>query len=116
MNDYPFALGQKYGQPLGGVLPIQDHYFVLFDGQRYARHGHSTGSIGVVVFLTVEKAETFCRTVGVGLPSFKPTRVSAETFHRLYKEAGAFCVAEGLTVKDCSRVTIKDLMDIDDCE
>ncbi len=118
MNNDPFITGPESTKRFGDVLPVQDHYFVLYDGEGYARHGIPSGPVGLLVFPTLEKAEAFYESVGVGIPQFKPTSVSAESFHRLCKEAGGFCVAEGLMVGVCSSVTVKDLfeMNLDDCE
>lgn len=82
---------------LTDLLPAQDHYYLLSDGERYARHGNLDAS-GIVVFANLERAEQFCLTVGRGLPAFQPVRVSAEQFVRAFEEAGAFCVAEGTMV------------------
>ncbi len=118
MGKHQFITGPKSKKQLGDVLPIQDHYFVLYDGKQYARHGISSDAVGVVVFPTLQKAEAFYESVGVGLPQFKPTRVSAELFYRLCEEAGRFCVAEGTMVGVSSSVTVKDLfeLNLDDCE
>lgn len=79
-------------------LPIQPHYYMLHDGLKYAKHGGSPDVCGVLVFPTQERAEEFNRTVGRTL-SFRPVRVTAEEFLREFVNAGAFSLADGLTVK-----------------
>lgn len=79
-------------------LAIQSHYYMLHDGVKYAKHGGSPDVSGVLVFPTLVAAEKFNRTVGRSL-SFRPVRVTADDFLREVFKAGAFCVAEGLTVK-----------------
>ncbi len=82
---------------LTDLLPAQDHYYLLSDGERYARHGNLDAS-GIVVFANLERAEQLCLTVARNLPAFQPVRVTAEEFVGAYEEAGAFCVAEGSRV------------------
>jgi len=86
------------------VLPVQDNYYLLYDGTQYARHGSDVNKTGLLVFANLERAEQFCITVGKGLSKFVPTKVSADEFLRLCEEHGAFCVAEGMSVKVCSIV------------
>ena len=80
---------------LKDVLPARDHYWLLHDGEKYARHGTEETS-GVLVFDCQERAEQFMLTVGKGLPAFKPVKVSPTTFLEEARRAGAFAVADGL--------------------
>ena len=82
---------------LADILPVQEHFFLLFDGRRYARHG-TPETDGLLVFDTREAADRFCQTVGKALPAFGPVRVDAEDVMRLVEEVGAVCVADGLNV------------------
>lgn len=79
------------------VLPIKEHYWLLHDGETYARHG-TVELNGLLVFTCQERAEQFCLTVGKGLPSFKPVKVSADRFLAKVLETGAFCLAQGLSL------------------
>jgi hypothetical protein len=89
--------GRSPALRIGEFLPAQDHYYLLSDGERYARHGNLDAN-GIVVFPNLERAEQFCLTVARNLPGFRPLRVSAEEFIRAYEEAGAFCLAQGTRV------------------
>ena len=91
----------KRNKNMADVLPIQQHYYLLNDGERYARHGIE-GTNGLLVFFNLERAEQFCLTVGKGLPEFRPVKVTALDFLELVEEIGAFCVANGLEVMVCS--------------
>ena len=82
---------------LADILPVQEHYFLLFDGKRHAKHGTPERD-GLLVFDTREAADRFCQTVGKALPAFVPVRVDAEEVMRLVEEVGAVCVADGLNV------------------
>lgn len=82
---------------LGDLLPAQEHYFLLHDGKRYAKHGTPEAN-GLLVFETREGADQFYQTVGKAMPAFQPVKVDAEEFMRLFEEVGAVCVAEGLCV------------------
>ena len=83
---------------IADVLPIQKHYWLLHDGNKYAKHGPKELN-GLLVFCYQERAEQFCLTVGKALPKFQPVKVSAETFLAEAKRVGAFCMAEGLLLK-----------------
>ncbi|WP_230774572.1 hypothetical protein [Roseiconus lacunae] len=82
---------------LADMLPVQSHYVLLSDGERFARFGHG-GINGLLVFEQMQKASEFCETVGSGLPEFKPVVVEAEFFLTLIEEIGAVCVVDGLRV------------------
>jgi hypothetical protein len=82
---------------LADILPVQDHYCLLHDGVKYARHGTGEAN-GLLVFEDREGADQFCQTVGKALPAFQPVRVDAEEFLRLFEEVGAVCVADGLKI------------------
>lgn len=83
---------------LADLLPAQQHYYLLHDGDKYARHGPENAN-GILVFPSVESAEQFRLTVGIGLPAFKPVRSDAINVLQLIEDAGAVCVAEGLSVR-----------------
>jgi hypothetical protein len=87
----------KAHQTLADMLPVQKHYCLLSNGEKYARFGHGKKN-GLLVFETNEKANEFCETVGVGLPEFKPVIVDAESLLTLIEEIGAVCVTDGLNV------------------
>lgn len=89
---------QESSVKLTDHLPIQPYYYMLHDGQKYAKHGGSLDVYGVLVFPTKEGAEKFNRTVGRNL-SFRPVRVTAEDFLQEVVNVGAFCLDDGLTVK-----------------
>lgn len=82
---------------LADLLPAQEHYYLLHDGVKFARHG-TPEAIGLLVFEDRERADRFCQTVGTDLPAFKPVRVDVDDFMRLFEEVGAVCVAEGMCV------------------
>lgn len=82
---------------LADLLPAQEHYYVLHDGVKFARHG-TPEAIGLLVFEDRERADRFCQTVGTALPNFRPLRVDAEEFTQLLEEIGAVCVVDGLKV------------------
>lgn len=82
---------------LADLLPAQEHYYLLHDGVKFARHG-TPEAIGLLVFEDRERADRFCLTVGKALPAFQPVRVGAEEFLRLVEEVGAVCMADGLKV------------------
>lgn len=90
-------MNTKARQTLADMLPVQKHYCLLSNGERYARFGHGKET-GLLVFETTEKANEFCETVGVGLPEFKPVIVNAESLLTLIEEIGAICVTDGLNV------------------
>jgi hypothetical protein len=52
----------------------------------------------LLVFSSLDKAERFCRTVGAGLPQFKPVEVGIEAAVQEGLAVGGFCVADGLRV------------------
>lgn len=83
------------------ILPMQGHYYLLCNGERYARHGKKELN-GLLVFANLEKAEQFCMTVGKALPSFQPVRVSIEQFFREIQRVGAICIANGTKVQVAS--------------
>jgi len=83
---------------LTDLLLVQNHYYLLTDGTRFARHG-TPQTNGLLVFANLERAEQFCVTVGKSLPMFMPVKVSVEEFMEIVKGIGAICVAEGLTVR-----------------
>jgi hypothetical protein len=78
-------------------LPTQGSYYLLSDGTRYARHG-GPDATGLLVLPTLDRAERFCRTVGAGLPQFRPVEVGAASVLRAGLAAGGFCTADGLRV------------------
>ena len=82
---------------LADLLPVQEHYFMLHDGKKYAKHGTPEAN-GLLVFETREAAAEFCQTVGKALPAFRPVKVHAVEFMRLVEEEGAVCMANGLKV------------------
>lgn len=82
---------------LADLLPVQEHYYLLHDGVKFAKHGTPEAD-GLLVFEDRERADQFCLTVGKALPAFQPVKVDAEEFMRLFEEVGAVCVAEGLSV------------------
>ena len=82
---------------LADLLPVQEHYYLLHDGVKFARHGTPV-AIGLLVFEDRERADRFCQTVGKALPAFQPVTVGAEEFMRLVEEVGAVCRADGLSV------------------
>lgn len=82
---------------IADLLPLQDYYYLLHDGTKYARHG-TVEANGVVVFTSIEKAQRFCETVGSGMPAFRPMRLTAVDFFELLVNVGSFCVADGLEV------------------
>lgn len=82
---------------LAELLPAQEHYYLLHDGVKYAKHGTPEAD-GLLVFENREGADQFCQTVGMALPAFQPVKVDAEEFMRLFEEVGAICVTEGLSV------------------
>jgi hypothetical protein len=89
------------GRCIADVLPDRDHYWMLHDGERYARHG-TAEKYGVLVFDCLERAEQFLLTVGKALPAFRPVKVSPTAFLKEVRRAGAFCLAEGaLGVRVC---------------
>lgn len=83
---------------LADLLPAQQHYYLLYDGDKYARHGTENAN-GLLVFLSFESAEQFRLTIGIGLPAFKTVRSDAINVLQLIEDAGAVCVAEGLSVR-----------------
>jgi hypothetical protein len=83
---------------LTDVLPVQEDYYLLSNGRRYAQHGGSEDETGVLVFPTWEEAEDFRSTVGKGLPEFKTVKVDAETMLDAVEESGALCRSKGLSV------------------
>lgn len=82
---------------LADLLPAQEHYYLLHDGVKYARHGTGEAN-GLLVFENRERADQFCLTVGKALPAFQPVMVGADDFMRLVEEVGAVCMADGLKV------------------
>lgn len=82
---------------LTDLLPVQEHYYLLHDGVKFAKHGTPEAN-GLLVFETRDRADRFCQTVGKALPAFRPVRVDAEEFLRLVEEVGAVCLADGLKV------------------
>lgn len=78
---------------LTDVLPLQDHYYFLWDGKRFANHGASLKNCGVLVFANLERAEQFMLTVGRGMPEFKPQQVSLAEFFTEWEKAGAICLS-----------------------
>lgn len=82
---------------LADVLAVQEHYYLLHDGKKYAKHGTPEAN-GLLVFESRQRANQFCQTVGNALPAFQPVKVDAEEFMRLFEEAGAVCMADGLKV------------------
>lgn len=82
---------------LADLLPAQEHYYLLHDGVKFARHG-TPEAIGLLVFEDRERADQFCLTVGNALPAFKPVRVDVDEFMRLVEEVGAVCVVDGVKV------------------
>ena len=80
------------------MLPAQDKYYLLSDGERYAHHG-SEECHGLLVFTNLEKAEQFCMTVGKYMPSFQPIQVPSETLIEEIENAGAICVVNGMDVQ-----------------
>ncbi|KAA5538605.1 hypothetical protein FYK55_27345 [Roseiconus nitratireducens] len=82
---------------LADILPIQNDYYILSNGDTYARFGHG-GTNGLLVFDTMEKASDFCSTVACGVPEFQPVKVEAERLLMLIEEVGAVCVTDGLNV------------------
>ncbi len=87
----------KAHHTLADMLPVQKHYCLLSNGEKYARFGHGKKN-GLLVFETLEKANEFCETVGYGIPEFKPVIVDAETLLNLIEEIGVICVTDGLNV------------------
>ena len=81
------------------VLPIQDYYYLLANGEQFAKHG-TTKAHGVVVFTNLERAEQFRMTVGKNM-EFEPCRVTAEEFLSEAERVGAFCVVQGEFVAVC---------------
>jgi len=82
---------------LADILPAQEKYWLLSDGERYAMHG--TNEVhGVLVFLLQEQAEQFYMTVGNGLPQFQPVQVSPKEMLAAMVEAGGIAIANGLEV------------------
>src|SRR5262245_61262371 len=82
---------------LADILPAQEKYWLLSDGERYAMHG--TDEVhGVLVFLLQEQAEAFHMTVGKGLPQFQPVQVSLKEMLAAMVEAGGIALAHGLRV------------------
>lgn len=67
------------------MFPIQSHYWLLSDGDRYALHG-TPRSFGVLVFFDQGAAEKFVRTVGYRLPQFQPVKVARQKFLSIVKE------------------------------
>lgn len=84
-------------QTLADMLPVQNQYCLLSNGQKYALYGHGIKE-GLLVFDTIEKANEFCETVSVGQPEFKPVIVDAESLLTLIEEIGAVCVTYGSQV------------------
>lgn len=82
---------------LADLLPVQEHYYLLHDGKKYAKHGTPEAD-GLLVFENREGADQFCQTVGKALPAFKPVRVDVGDLMRLVAEVGAVCMADGLKV------------------
>lgn len=82
---------------LADLLPVQEHYYLLHDGGKFARHG-TPEATGLLVFDDRKRADRFCQTVGTALPDFRPLRVDAEEFTQLVEEIGAVCVVDGLKV------------------
>ena len=80
---------------LADVLPAQEHYYLLHDGVKFARHG-TPEAIGLLVFEDRERADQFCLTVGKAMPAFLPVRVDVDDFMSLVEEIGAVCVVDGL--------------------
>jgi len=91
---------------IADVLPVQDHYYLLSDGTRFAKHGTETCN-GIVVFTNLERAEQFQMTVGKGL-NFEPCKVTAGRFLAEAEKVGAFCLAEGLRVTVCQIAKTND--------
>lgn len=93
-------MNDQIHKTVADVLPVQDHYYLLHDGEKYARHGTEEAN-GLLVFPNLERAEQFCMTVGRALPAFQPKRVTAEQFISLAEDLGAFCIADRLGVAVC---------------
>ena len=96
----PRSKTPKLSSRLPDVLPVRDHYWMLHDGEKYAKHGSEERN-GVLVFLCQERAEQFVLTVGKALPQFQPIKVSALGFFREAEQVGAFAIADGLSVTVC---------------
>ena len=90
--------GNTTKRSLADLLPLQDHYYLLTDGTKYAHHGTQDAN-GLLVFANLERAEQFCMTVGKGLPTFVPVKVPLSLFMDIVEEIGAVCVTEGLSVR-----------------
>jgi len=84
---------------LSSLLPVQEHYYLLFDGTRYAQHGTPVNH-GLLVFTNLEQAEQFGMTVGQFLPQFRPVRVEGKELLREIAKVGAICRADaaGFTI------------------
>lgn len=82
---------------LADLLPAQEHYYLLHDGVKFAKHGTPEAD-GLLVFENREGANQFCQTVGMALPAFQPVMVDAEDFLRLVEEVGAVCMIQGRKV------------------
>jgi hypothetical protein len=78
------------------ILPIQDHYYLLNNGDRYAIYGKEPLS-GLLVFANREQSEEFRMNYGIGLPEFITVKVSAEEFLEQAAKFGGFCISQGLT-------------------
>lgn len=84
------------GVKLTEILPEQDHYWLLWDGERYAKHGQVDYN-GIAVFLLQELAEKFLLTIGRG-SNFKPVSRSLTEVWQLLLSDG-ICIPDGLNVK-----------------
>lgn len=84
---------------LTDLITLQDHYYLLTDGTKYARHGSEEAN-GLLVFANLDRAEQFCLTIvaRTNLP-FVPVKVSGPDFLEHALAAGAICVVDGLTAR-----------------
>jgi hypothetical protein len=62
---------------LTDILRPQPYYWLLCNGEQYARFGGDVEEPGLLVFDNLERAEAFCLTVGREAPEYQPDKVPA---------------------------------------
>jgi hypothetical protein len=75
------------------LLPVQDNYYVLAEGDRLAKFGPDAENVGVLVFADLERAKQFSESVAVG-SEFKPKIMSADSTCNLIEAGQTICVVD----------------------
>jgi len=98
MNDKPDDSGLPAA--IADVLPDQDHYWQLWNGGRFAKHGTSPDCSGLLVFALREKAEIFGLTIAEKdeKHDWEPVEVTKEEMLEGFRAYRGICVVDGSRV------------------